>query len=775
MPSTEPENTHHLSREASLKRTLSISKSLKGLFKSGSTTPAAASGTPSPPPPPATPSVTAPSASPEPPASNVVKERPNGLKNLTANKEKKFKSSRRDAASPSLSPTRHVASPNIGKLSLAHKGQAEVSTIHENSSIGSNGDEEDSLENLPLTKDLSSGKRHNSSVSMTESEYGKKMIVPIPFDTAAHVGDLDPLVCESIDDQLSKSFDHKDQAPRRWRSIQQHKNNSFSFRPRAMSNPPIKPHSNPKGSTPSSNSSSSSRERSNTSSIDILLHHEPDAKVFYKSEQFTVYEDGHHVHHLRVAPMIHDLEQTLNKPKNSFSLTGFFKSHRPVADETENLATALSLLPNNRCNFHKRLSQIIDDGKPEGSESDGDTDGGISSRSTATTENETDSNEESEYSHLKTPDVPKIVNEKSVIGSEELKLINQLTTKIDNSFSSNLSKTDTNDASKKQHLSDKYGKSIGVIGQGAYGVVKLCYKIINSDDRDREENTYRQDDKLFYAVKELKPRPDEPRKKFSTRLTSEFVIGLSLSGGNKSRNDTARSHPNILKVIDLMQTTSAFYEVMEFCPSGDLYSLITRSSKSGSVLHPLEADCFMKQLLHGIRYMHEHGVAHCDIKPENLLFQPNGVLKICDFGTSSVFQTAWEKKAHSQVGAAGSEPYVAPEEFIPKQQYDPRLVDCWSCGIIYCVMILGHYLWKIAIKGKDPVYDAFLEDMTKRNEYYVFEEMKHVFSDLNRYRTAALYHIFQVDPQRRITIDGLLKTAWMKRTKCCVTYEPRAM
>lgn len=518
----------------------------------------------------------------------------------------------------------------------------------------------------------------------------------------------------------------------------------------------------------------------------MLLSHENESKCIYHSDHFAIYEDGHHIHHLKVAPIIHDLEQSLAKPKSTFSLSGFFKTHRSNVEENENLATAMSLLPGNRFNFHKRLSQIIDeefvdepddeDNVNSGSHADENKYSDHSNMSDAESESEQDM----DYEALgKANNVPKIVNKQSVIGAEELKLINQLTEKIDRGFPTGNNAVEGSptgtELSKKQHLCEKYGKSIGIIGQGAYGVVKLCYKEFDRDDPNSNDNTYFHDNKLFYAVKELKPRPDEPPKKFSTRLTSEFVIGLSLSGGNKSRRCSTKSHPNILNVIDLMQTQNAFYEVMEFCPSGDLYSLMTRTSKSGAVLHQLEADCFMKQLLHGIQYMHDHGVAHCDIKPENLLFLPTGILKICDFGTSSVFQTAWEKKAHFQAGAAGSEPYVAPEEFIPKQEYDPRLVDCWSCGIIYCVMVLGHYLWKVAIKGKDTVYDAFLEDMQKHGEYYVFEEMKHVSPDMSRYRTAALYHIFQVNPEKRITIDDLLRTSWMKRTKCCVTYSPRAV
>ncbi|CDO91834.1 unnamed protein product [Kluyveromyces dobzhanskii CBS 2104] len=758
--STADSSEPRISRESSLKRSLSISKSLKGLFKSGANNNASGSA-----------STAAASSSSEVPTL-TSKDKQDGLKHMAASKERELQTSRRGATSPSISPTRHVSLSNLGKLSISTRPngvQADPNVIHETSALTSDED----------SGDQSFGKRQSSSNrSSSLSNEEQENVVNKHHVPEKVIADLDELICGSIDTQLSQSANETDASLRRSRSTQRKRLNSFSLRPRALSNP---------GQNPN-HPSKDHRERSNTSSIDLLVNHDSDARVAYCSDQFRVYEDGHHVHNLKVVPIVDDLEQSLNKPKSSFSFSGFFKTHRTIADDGENLATALSLLPANRFNFHKRLSQIIDDehkvavdeeGKIiDNGNSDSDSDHSNSS-STDSNPSDVESESDEDYENLaKNSSVPKIVNEKSVIGAKELKLINQLTEKIDNGSCLKSAKSDstageTSAVSRKQNLCDKYGKSIGIIGQGAYGVVKLCYKFIDPAEPDLKDNTYFHDNKLFYAVKELKPRTDEPPKKFSTRLTSEFVIGLSLSGGNKTRRTSTRSHPNILKVIDLMQTPNAFYEVMEFCPSGDLYSLMTRTSRSNSVLHPLEADCFMKQLLHGIQYMHDHGVAHCDIKPENLLFLPSGVLKICDFGTSSVFQTAWEKKAHFQSGPAGSEPYVAPEEFIPKQQYDPRLVDCWSCGIIYCVMVLGHYLWKIAIEGKDTVYDAFVEDMRKRGEYYVFEEMKHVSPDMSRYRTAALYHIFQVDPNKRITVDSLLKSSWMKRTRCCVTYPPK--
>ncbi|KAG5439983.1 hypothetical protein PCK2_000675, partial [Pneumocystis canis] len=156
---------------------------------------------------------------------------------------------------------------------------------------------------------------------------------------------------------------------------------------------------------------------------------------------------------------------------------------------------------------------------------------------------------------------------------------------------------------------------------GAYGIVRVSHK---ADPRNAQAAQ-------FYAVKEFLRRPAESRKRYTKRLTSEFCISSTLR------------HPNVIHTLDLVQDSKGdYFEVMEFCAGGDLYSLILESGK----LDMIEADCYFKQLMRGVEYMHEMGVAHRDLKPENLLLTSNGALKITDFGNGECFRMAWEKKAH---------------------------------------------------------------------------------------------------------------------------------
>ncbi|EDO18525.1 hypothetical protein Kpol_2001p30 [Vanderwaltozyma polyspora DSM 70294] len=520
-------------------------------------------------------------------------------------------------------------------------------------------------------------------------------------------------------------------------------------------------HSTPQNESPTVNNIHRGRPYSESISISSLKHIEQESKCILQVDNFKVFENGMHVHNLKIMPIVksaqadaandHDSNE-LNKQKSMFSLTSIFKSHKEDSgvdnSPLENLDNAVSLLPSikNMAVYNRKRNISSSTAGTGGSDSDSIPDD-LSER---------------------------MVNPCAAIGAEELKLINTLSERINDAIlcksgkkSSHMLKEKDPDAMTFTQL---YGKSMGVVlGHGAYGVVRLFSR--NATERDPQYlQTYCNGQKMFFAVKELKPKSSEPKEKFSTRITSEFIIGHSLNHSEKKGG--SKYSPNIIRVLDLLEISSgSFIEVLEFCPSGDLYNILTRKTKNGTALHPLEADCFMKQLLTGVQYMHSHGVAHCDLKPENILFHPNGLLKICDFGTSCVFQTAWEKNVHFQTGAVGSEPYVAPEEFIHDFNYDPRLVDCWSCGVVYCSMVLGHYLWKLAVKEKDPLYKAFYEEISSNKEFYVFEEMRHVNHEINRLRKISLYKIFQPNPDKRITIDQLLQSPWMKNTRCCIDYK----
>lgn len=119
------------------------------------------------------------------------------------------------------------------------------------------------------------------------------------------------------------------------------------------------------------------------------------------------------------------------------------------------------------------------------------------------------------------------------------------------------------------------------------------------------------------------------------------------------------------------------------------------------------------------------GVAHRDMKPENLLLTTRGALKITDFGNGECFRMAWESDAHMVSGLCGSAPYISPEEYTDKE-FDARAVDVWACGVIYMAMRTGRHLWRVAKKGEDEFYARYLEGRRDEEGYGPIESLHRV-------------------------------------------------
>ncbi|KAH3900457.1 serine/threonine protein kinase SAT4 SCDLUD_003440 [Saccharomycodes ludwigii] len=308
-----------------------------------------------------------------------------------------------------------------------------------------------------------------------------------------------------------------------------------------------------------------------------------------------------------------------------------------------------------------------------------------------------------------------------------------------------------------QCFGEKYGKCQEVIGKGAFGTVRICHapntpqKNNNSNNSNGNTSSTISNTKKnnasgekLYAVKEFIKRNNESFEKYSKRLTSEFCISSSLK------------HKNIIATLDLFQDAKGdFCQVMEYCAGGDLFTLIIASGK----LDFIEADCFLKQLLRGVCYMHKMGVCHRDLKPENLLLTTNGLLKITDFGNSECFRMAWEDEVHLSGGVCGSTPYIAPEEYVLKE-FDPRPVDIWACGVIYMAMRTGRQLWRTATKN-DEFYVKYLKRRKDKDGYEPIEKLKRL-----RCRNV-IYSILDPVPSRRLTGKQVLNSEWVREIKCC--------
>lgn len=233
-------------------------------------------------------------------------------------------------------------------------------------------------------------------------------------------------------------------------------------------------------------------------------------------------------------------------------------------------------------------------------------------------------------------------------------------------------------------LEQKYGKYWKTIGHGAHGTISIFRK-----------TTPHGRDVSLVAVKESRPTPGQDPIEDGKRMLIEY--------GSRLTSDL--QHANVVRILDVFQSEHGkLYEVMEYCVAGDLFSLI----HSEWPFEVEEANCFFKQLMRGVQYLHELGVAHCDLKPENLLLTEAGHLKISDFSCSQWLRRPGEGGEMRLVsGRRGSTPYVAPEEYT-EDEFDGRAADVWACGVIYMTLRLGHYCWPSA-RMEDRYYTSYVE------------------------------------------------------------------
>uniref|UniRef100_A0A8C6RIR0 non-specific serine/threonine protein kinase n=1 Tax=Nannospalax galili TaxID=1026970 RepID=A0A8C6RIR0_NANGA len=139
-------------------------------------------------------------------------------------------------------------------------------------------------------------------------------------------------------------------------------------------------------------------------------------------------------------------------------------------------------------------------------------------------------------------------------------------------------------------------------------------------------------------------------------------------------------HPNIIMLVEEMETATELFLVMELVKGGDLFDAITSSTKYTE----RDGSAMVYNLANALRYLHSLSIVHRDIKPENLLVceYPDGTksLKLGDFGLATVVEGPL-------FTVCGTPTYVAPE-IIAETGYGLK-VDIWAAGVITYILLCG--------------------------------------------------------------------------------------
>ncbi|PWZ01475.1 kinase-like protein [Testicularia cyperi] len=312
---------------------------------------------------------------------------------------------------------------------------------------------------------------------------------------------------------------------------------------------------------------------------------------------------------------------------------------------------------------------------------------------------------------------------------------------------------------------------VSVLGLGAYGVVYLARDLSHPLHQQPFASTSSHQASAsllaskhgsasgYYAVKCLnKVGLDSRQRAFQRR---EIMLHTMASG-----------HPNVVslhRVIDDPQDPCV-YVVLDYCPDGDLFSMITetqrymltsspRSSQSRYLVtgEPIDIaftperrrmDALIRdvfdQILDAVEYCHRMGIYHRDLKPENILCLQGGAkVVLADFGLAT------GEKVSSDFGC-GSTFYMGPEcqggITHRLSSYSTAANDVWSLGVILVNLICGRNPWKQAC----PADDTFREYL--RNPEFL-KEILPISEGVN----SILKHVFTFRAEARCSIADLRK------------------
>ncbi|KAJ3373242.1 hypothetical protein HDU91_000955 [Kappamyces sp. JEL0680] len=163
-------------------------------------------------------------------------------------------------------------------------------------------------------------------------------------------------------------------------------------------------------------------------------------------------------------------------------------------------------------------------------------------------------------------------------------------------------------------------------------------------------------------------------------------------------------HRNVVKLYEVLDDPSqdSLFMVFELCERGPVLD-ITMDGETKPLPVDLARDYF-QQLILGIEYLHEHEIAHRDIKPDNMLIAADGVVKIVDFGVSEIFSKGNDKMK----GTAGSPAFYPPENVgLTKGDLSGIPADIWAMGVTLYALVFG----KLPFTGKTIIalYESIRE------------------------------------------------------------------
>ena len=205
-----------------------------------------------------------------------------------------------------------------------------------------------------------------------------------------------------------------------------------------------------------------------------------------------------------------------------------------------------------------------------------------------------------------------------------------------------------------------------VLGKGSFGKVVLVQK-----RKGKERGG-------LYAMKILRKTYLVKRRQIERTKTERKVLALV-------------DHPFIMKLHFAFQSDDKLYLVLDYCPGGELFFHLSRYRRFPERV----AKFYAAELLLALGHLHKKGIIYRDLKPENVLLDADGHVKLGDFGLAK------DSISHPCVGATsmcGTPEYMAPE--VLSQAGHGFCVDYWGLGMLVYEMMTGLPPWYTTDRSK---------------------------------------------------------------------------
>jgi serine/threonine protein kinase len=199
------------------------------------------------------------------------------------------------------------------------------------------------------------------------------------------------------------------------------------------------------------------------------------------------------------------------------------------------------------------------------------------------------------------------------------------------------------------------------------------YNIKNSLGQGGMAEVFLAEDLRFYSNVAIKILNKELTH--NSNISQRFIA--------EARNLFRLSHPNIVRVVDLIDTPDLKAFVMDFIEGESLKVVIERGNISKENLN-----LWLNQMLDALSYCHQNGLIHRDIKPSNFMVDKHGNIKLLDFGIAKNVNNSGE---YTQTGTAqmlGTPIYMSPEQVLETKTVNERS-DIYSFGVVLWQMLSG--------------------------------------------------------------------------------------